>query len=222
MVNRFRDPVALGGFVIRGYAHEEGIPHATVLIAPVRIKYNEIQLLVFRRPRQKQTCPDTWDIFGGHVELSSPFTDAVSVPGPLSVQRLKKLFDQTALREAREEILVENMEWQLEHFDRYGDFGEFTHGIDDPEAKNVECSTLYITTALQDKTNFEIRESSDEGRDDFRNLPNRFASVDKLIDEFKQESGQFADGIARLLRRLEKSDCREHFDSFVRNRLSGQ
>ena len=59
------------GFVTRDLAHFHGVPHTSVLVVPVRVvKSGTIEILVHRRPPDKKVSPDTWDTFGGHVDVS--------------------------------------------------------------------------------------------------------------------------------------------------------
>ena len=157
--DRTGDIVAEGA-VSRNLAHGPArIPHASVQVIPIRAESGTV--LLHRRSLSPRTCPGMWDFFGGHVTFEMGVTS--------SAIALEEAYRLTALREAQEEILITL--GGLSHLIRdrdlipIGKAGQFTSGLNDPNSRNVEYSSVYVLCIPKDAlvlTPFEKKDGSVE------------------------------------------------------------
>lgn len=168
--------IVIQGCVTRNLAHSPArIPHASVLIIPVRRGTRN----VFRHQRSENVrmAKGAWDTFGGHVTFELALLS--------SANALKEASLLTAVREAREEILVGvgGKPYLIQHTDfrQIGRVGQFS--CDEPE--NVEYATAFVLYLPKDGT--------------VEWLPVEEIPWEDLLDHYHNEPGKFADGISRLL-----------------------
>jgi 8-oxo-dGTP pyrophosphatase MutT (NUDIX family) len=134
-----RSPIVAAGCVLRKVAHSAArVPHATVQIIPIRRDTDVV--ILHQRPGDVLTCPGMWDFLGGHVTFEMSILHA-----PDGLATASAL---TALREAREEMLVTVDARvhliEMSHLRQIGDVGQFDWGVNDPCATNVEYSTAFV------------------------------------------------------------------------------
>ncbi len=212
--------IVVHGCVTRNLAHGPArVPHASVQIIPVRCGTGN--LLLHKRSEKPRTSPGMWDFFGGHVSLEMGIL--------LSPNGLEDASEETALREAREELLVTVQSKPhlilKSHFQRIGRVGEFRWGMDDLTEQNVEYSTAYalcIPEHADVVSPFELREGGvdwlrieDVSWDDVMelyqwikstpppcSLPDKFKRFTDTQGEFKGKFRGFADGAARILEKV--------------------
>jgi 8-oxo-dGTP pyrophosphatase MutT (NUDIX family) len=195
--------VAAAGCVTRNVAHSIArVPHATVQVIPYCPGKG---VLVHQRPDFVRNAPDKWDVLGGHVSFEM---------GILGEGGLAEAYLETALREAREELLIavngEVYLIQKKHLVQIGGLGQFTHGLNDPNARNVEFSTVYvlcIPPGALIEVPFELRDGT------VFPLLHEWVPWDKLIKLYRRSVKKpqsrklqaslfcdgFADGLGRIL-----------------------
>lgn len=206
------------GTVTRGVAHFHGVPHGAVNIAIVVLKKADSKLtphiLLFWRDKWKKTCPETWDICGGHLEGNKKImNDKTSWDNQ---KYIEELFDKTALREANEEFCIINQpefEFDEERIKCFGGTGAFEYGFDNPTRTNKEYSTFYIAFIPKD---ILVVEEQDEPEKIFRVEDTigvggkireseatklRLLTLDELALDFTKNPSNYADGIERILKR---------------------
>jgi 8-oxo-dGTP pyrophosphatase MutT (NUDIX family) len=215
-----RDPqseIIVGGCVTRHLAHSPArIPHAAVQIIPVRCGTGTI--IIHQRSSKVRTSHERWDFFGGHVSFELGIL--------LSAHGLEEASLETAVREAREELLVtvDNRPhlFQQAHFRRIGGVGEFEWGIDDPQSENVEYSTAFTVCipekAILGQSPFELRSGEIEWLqvkeivwDDLLALyrTSQTSPQSQQVTQNEFRTG-FSDGVARILNRVQISDAMRH------------
>jgi hypothetical protein len=199
------------------HAHGGGYgPHASVLIAAFRVTDGgKPDVLVYRRPPGKVTSPYTWDIFGGHVEVPAE-QNLLSRTDGNDRDYFNRIIDSAALRELQEELVAPNFTWTSHHLRRYRDYGAFVHGLRMPGATNVEYSTLFAVHLPPDfPETFQCCETSDDTGETIRDLPNKFCTLDDLVELHETDRTQFADGLGRLLDWLTSNTTRDEFGAFL-------
>lgn len=213
------------GFVTRDLAHWNRVPHTTVLIVPVRPLDNGFDILVHRRPLNKKVSPDTWDTFGGHIDVSIengrilPPVDEID-----DRQVFRKLIDDTAIREANEEIIIPGFKFTEREIRRFGGYGDFDYGVNNPQSDNVEYSTLYVALLPRNTANTTGKDSvSKAGIEvEVSGLKLTWITLDQLITDYRKDKSEFADGLGRILDKLTSSPGTERsFHAFVSTLLKG-
>jgi 8-oxo-dGTP pyrophosphatase MutT (NUDIX family) len=133
-INADGPAIRASGFVTRDLAHFHGVPHTSVLVVPVRVaESGKMEILVHRRPPGKKVSPDTWDTFGGHVDVSIQGGRLVPPADKLDdTSVLHQLIDDTAIREANEEIKIPGFQFSSAEVHRFGGYGDFEYGTHDP------------------------------------------------------------------------------------------
>jgi 8-oxo-dGTP pyrophosphatase MutT (NUDIX family) len=220
------------GFVTRDLAHFHGVPHTTVLIVPVRVVQSgkgkrsgtkkaeiRIEILVHRRPPEKKVSPDTWDTFGGHVEVSIE-DGTILEPGDKIDDRgvLHQLIDDTAVREANEEIEIPRFRFTERNVHRFGGYGDFECGTHDSAADNVEYSTLFVAVIPSVAVKFTARDTVGRGgvEVEVSNLKLRSSTLEDLLTEYSKKPSEFADGLGRILEQLARvPGTRRSFETFL-------
>lgn len=188
----YKDPqseIVVQGCVTRNLAHSSAkVPHASVLILSVRRGTRNV--FIHQRSKIVRICPEAWDTFGGHISFEMAL---LSSPNALAEASLT-----TAVREAREEILVsvDGKPYLIQHrdFRQIGRVGQFTCA----EPTNVEYATAFILYLPEE---VEVGESPFERRDGTVEwLPVQEVPWDTLLDRYRtRKPGDFADGVSRLL-----------------------
>ena len=154
---------------------------------------------------------------GGHVEAS---VEVLGDTGNWNNQAfIARLFADTAVREANEEVtLLSRPEFKFlpEHFQCFGGLGVFQTGMDDPSAMNREHSACYL--AFIPKQVFHLDEAAKVGdliavqdsvgvgevEEEERSEQVALVTLPELLANFRQNPGDYADGIARVLKVLEQ------------------
>lgn len=221
--------IVVHGCVTRSLAHGPArIPHASVQIIPVRCGAGS--LLIHRRSKKPRTSPGMWDFYGGHVGFEMGIL--------LSRGGLERAYEETALREAREELLVTVQGRPhlilKSHLRQIGRPSGFSWGTDDPGQQNVEYSTAYALCIPEDAevvTPFELRDGSIEwlrieevswdellglfelSQSRSPRMPLRQGEFERFADKRGNFPG-FADGIIRIIRQVcSSSDMRQEVEN---------
>ena len=207
------------GPVARDVAHSRGVPHGSALVAVVvgctAQSGTEPCLVLQKRPACKDVCPGLWDVFGGHLAGGGTMLDerASWEDGDY----VERLYDETALREVNEECLVASWKgpnrWRFrrQHLMRFGEIGEFEHGLKDPYELNREYSTLYGAFVPPDVLSLEPQASATSisacervpaaGADSVASVESACLPWPELVSRFTHAPGALADGIGRILSR---------------------
>ena len=214
------------GFVTRDLTHFHGVPHTTVLIVPVRVaESGKMEILIHRRPPDKKVSPDTWDTFGGHVEVS--IQDGKLLPPGDKIEdrgELYQLINSTAIREANEEIKIPNFQFTKDNLHKFGGYGDFEYGTHISGAENVEYSTIFV--AVLPKSAVSITAQDTVGRGgvevEVSNLKLRSETLEDLLAEYSKKPSEFADGLGRILGQLVKvPGTRRSFETFLSSLIQG-
>jgi hypothetical protein len=180
-------------------AHAVGVPHVTALLlarVPPTAPGVEGKLLVHRRSPLKRVSPAKLDFNGGHTGFEGALLQPTLRDDPAV---LEAAVFRTALREANEELRCEPAHFFREaDLTRLGGFGEFSTGMDHPGSGNVEFSTAYLVRLTAEVT---VRIFDSDGKGE-RELEVGAFSLDDLLDGFGRDPEAYADGAARILRRL--------------------
>jgi len=219
--------IKVSGFVTRDLAHFYGVPHTTVLIIPLRVTESEtVEILVHRRPPNKKVSPDTWDTFGGHVEVfvedGQFLSPGASVGDP---KVFHQLIDDTALREANEEIKIEGFSFNEGDIHRFGGYGDFEYGTTTPGSNNVEYSTLYVAILPRDVVSISAQDTIGIGgvEVEVKNLKLRSFTLDDLLLDYGKNPSEFADGLGRILEQfLNVPGTRNSFEQFILDFIRGK
>ena len=181
-----------------------------------------MEILVHRRPPDKKVSPDTWDTFGGHVDVL--IQDGKLQPPANKIEDrsvLQRLIDDTAIREANEEIKVPGFRFTTAEVHRFGGYGDFEYGTRTPGAQNVEYSTLYVAVLPQKALSITAHDTVGRGgvEVEVSNLRLRSVALDDLLIEFGKKPSEFADGLGRILEQLAKvPGTRQSFETFLANK----
>jgi len=208
------------GFVTRDLTHFHGVPHTTVLIVPVRVAESEkMEILIHRRPPDKKVSPDTWDTFGGHVEVSIQ-DGKLQSPGDKieDIGELHRLIDSTAIREANEEIEIPSSRFTKDNVHRFGGYGDFECGTQTSGAENVEYSTIFVAVLPKSAVSITAKDTVGRGgvEVEVSNLKLRSVTLEDLLAEYSKKPSEFADGLGRILQQLVKvPGTRRSFEAFL-------
>jgi hypothetical protein len=130
---------------------------------------------------------------------------------------VETLFDDAALREAREEIFLlsnPDFEFTKDTLKRFGAYGEFRYGFGVPDCTNREHSTLYVAfipkslLILTDKDDIQTRvrvedSSIVDGRTEERAAKTlALLRLSDLCAAYMRSPDEYADGVGRVLSRL--------------------
>jgi 8-oxo-dGTP pyrophosphatase MutT (NUDIX family) len=214
------------GFVTRDLTHFHGVPHTTVLIVPVRaVESGKMEILIHRRPPNKKVSPDTWDTFGGHVEVSIQ-NGKLLPPGDKIEDRgvLYQLIDSTAIREANEEIKIPGFRFTDGEVHRFGGYGDFECGTHTSGAENVEYSTVFVAVLPQNAVSIIAQDTVGRGgvEVEVSNLRLRSVTLEDLLTEYSKKPSEFANGLGRILEQLVKvPGTRRSFETFLSSLTQG-
>lgn len=214
------------GFVMRDLAHFHGVPHTTVLIVPVRvIECGKMEILIHRRPPDKKVSPDTWDTFGGHVEVSIQ-NGKLLPPGEKIEDRdvLHQLIESTAIREANEEIKIPEFQFTEGEVHRFGGYGDFECGTHTSGAENIEYSTIFVAVLPKNAVSITAQDTVGRGgiEVEISNLRLRSVTLEDLLAEYSKKPSEFADGLGRILEQLVKvPGTRRSFETFLSSLTQG-
>lgn len=219
----------IAGFTTRDIAHTFGVPHAAVQVAIMIQKEKDGVLLphvlIHRRSRHKKVDPLKWDICGGHLDADDhllpkdkPFS-FVNLPARWKdPQFVEQLFWEAAIREANEEVhfIKSEFSFSKKHLRCIGEVGTFSTGLDQPLAINREYSSFFLAEVPEGV----IQLSENDNLQDFLYMEDtvgiggqtidmkiealQLLTFEELFKDYRLEPGKFADGIARVLKRLEK------------------
>ncbi|HUX75066.1 MAG TPA: NUDIX domain-containing protein [Anaerolineae bacterium] len=208
----------IGGVVTRDVAHYHGVPHGSVQVAIVVLKRAQGKtsphILLHHRSKWKKTCPETWDVCGGHIDAGERILNNPNVWDDQML--IKALFAETALREANEEFrALSNPDFRFteRHLRCFGGLAVFETGFDDPSAANKEHSAFYAAfvpgdiATLEDsddvKSAFQVVDSVGVGgaEKEAVALDLKLVSLPDLVLDFTRAPGDYGDGIARVLSR---------------------
>ena len=209
----------IGGVVTRDVAHFHGVPHGTALIANIILKNMNNQLiphiLLHWRDKWKKTCPEMWDICGGHLEATNEImsnTDSWE-----NDKNIKDLFNDTARREANEEFCIianPKFEFKDENIKCFGGLGSFKYGFDNSNIVNKEYSTFYLAFVPQEILIVQEDDKLEKiiGVEDSIGISGkeyeaeasklRLVTLPELLLNYIKKPNDFADGISRILTRL--------------------
>lgn len=223
ILDRYLNPdgiqLRICGTVTRGVAHFHGVPHGSTNIANVILKKVNTQfiphILLHQRDKWKKTCPETWDICGGHLEANEKILNDQGLWTAL--EYIKELFDKTAQREANEAFCIPSnpdFKFKKEHIIRFGGIGTFEYGFNNPNSDNKEYSTFYIAFVPKDILTINEHEEVEQkvlvedtigkgGKPQESEASKlRLVTLDELALDFNKNSSNYADGIGRILKRI--------------------
>jgi len=212
------------GFVTRDLAHWHGVPHTTVLLMPVRSLDNgQFEVLIHRRPKNKKVSPNTWDTFGGHVDIFIHDGKVLPPANKLNKRKVfRKMIDKTAIREANEEIKIKipGFKFTKRKIRRFGGYGDFEYGVNVPGSNNVEYSTLYVALLPCNATNDKITATDSVSvagvEVEVANLKLKSVSLDDLLTDYHKNKSKYADGLGRILDKLTSSPGTQYsFNTFL-------
>ena len=207
----------IAGGVERELAHVHGVPHGSVQVMVIVLNDNQPHILLHRRSPRKKIGANQWDVCGGHVEANA---EVLGDTGNWNNQAfMARLFADTALREANEEVtLLSHPEFKFlpEHIQGFGGLGVFQAGMDDPSALNREHSACYF--AFVPREVLQLNEAADVGdsiavqdsvgvaevEEEERSEQVALVTLPELLADFRQNPGDYADGVARVLKVLEQ------------------
>ncbi|MCI0420172.1 MAG: NUDIX hydrolase [Acidobacteria bacterium] len=184
----------------RDVVHVFGIPHTAVQLIPATWDTTkELPLvLMHKRSPYKRVSPSAWDFCGGHVEFAERYF--IAEPWQ-SLYRLDNAADDTAVREANEELKCRPpYEFTRGDVHRFQDVGYFECETRTDKAINIEFSTAYVVRIPE---GHEV-EVWDEDREGVRQLEVRKFTWFDLIKLFAEEPATFADGAGRILGKAQR------------------
>ncbi|MFQ6039799.1 MAG: NUDIX domain-containing protein, partial [Candidatus Poribacteria bacterium] len=209
----------IGGVVTRDVAHFKGVPHGALQVAiiiPKRVKNKLIpHLLLHWRDKRKKTCPETWDICGGHIDATNEILSNFSIWD--NQEFIEKLFRETALREANEEFSIPSkpeFKFKEQHLKCFGGLGVFESGFDNPKSTNKEYSAFFIAFVPKEILTLEERNDIEEilqvkdsvgvgGKEQEKKAAKlKVITLPDLIIDFDRRRNDYADGIGRILSRV--------------------
>lgn len=219
----------IAGFTTRNVAHTFGVPHAAVQVAITIQKEKEGQLvphvLLHQRSTHKKVDPLKWDICGGHIDVDDsllPKEEAFSFenlpPHWKEPKFIEQLFWEAAIREANEEVKLLRSTFSFAKKDMccIGGVGTFSTGFDQPIAINREYSSFFVAAIpteviqLSEADNihdFLYMEDSVEIEGQMVDLKIedlRLLTFSDLLKNYQVDPGIYADGITRVLKRLQQ------------------
>lgn len=196
-------PIVPYGCVARNLAHSPfRVPHTAVQIVPVQS--GTMNVYLHRRSERVRNSPGLLDVFGGHVSFEMGI-----LAGP---QALAEASLETAVREAREEILVTAAGKphfiRKEHFRQVGDVGQFKCN----EETNREYSTAFVLSLPSDSivgdSPFESRSHGLEWlpvtKVDWFALLQDYDKRKNAPADTTEAKKKYADGVERILRSSEE------------------
>jgi len=181
------------GCVASRFAHSDArIPHTSVQLIPVFRGTQDV--LIHRRGEHWRMYPNKRDLNGGHVTFEIGLLNGH--------QALVDVIDQTALREAQEEIWAvangqPNIITQAD-LHRLTTPGQLT--VDEP--MNVEYSTAYVVFLPVEADPINQTVQVFEGG---ITLPCQRLSLHQVREEFRTYPDDFADGASRILSELDSN-----------------
>jgi 8-oxo-dGTP pyrophosphatase MutT (NUDIX family) len=230
------DKLRFAGVVTRDVAHYQGVPHGSVqvaIIAPVAVAGKATpHVLLGWRSKWKKTSPETWDVCGGHVDADKEILDS---PAWDDQDYVKKIFDETAIREANEELHYKGKKpFSEANVKCFGGLGVFDCGFDDPQATNKEHSALYLAfiasselvveSPAKVEEIFEVKDSVGIAGQELEESVSRLklVTLPELALDFTKNPSSYADGIARVLRVLNSQPgTMQVLNEFIESRYQG-
>lgn len=223
IVEKIGGRLVIRGSVTRKHAHDHGIRHLAVHIVPISLNASgeDIILYLNRRASTKRTCPNRIDFAGGHIGFDADEAD----PGQWTSEGwIARASLAAAVREAQEEVVCDPpLCFTERHLDRFGEVGEFEDrdpiaggGMDD------EVSSAYVL-ALPRGSRVQAWDADRTGKHRLEVI--EYAWPD-LLAQFHDRPGDFASGLARVLRVIvkDKSRAEAFYDTLTRSaiRIEGE
>lgn len=229
-VNKGKDQyLEIAGFTTRDIAHTYGVPHAAVQVGVMISKEKDGQtlphILLHQRSRYKKVDPLKWDICGGHIDADDTL---LPKKGLFSFDNLpshwkephfiEQLFWEAAIREANEEVhfVQPGFSFSKKHLQCIGGIGSFSTGFDQPIAINREYSSFFLAEVptefmrlgeKDDVHDFLYMEDSvgiDGQTVNLKIEALRLLTFAELLNNYQSDPGIYADGITRVLKRLQE------------------
>ena len=194
------ESLQLLGCVSRDSAHKLGYRHSSVLLIPTTWDDESKAPIIFvhKRSPYKVICPNTYDFCGGHIRFEhwySHYLEKAFDSFPL----LERAADETAIREANEELKCEpSFRFQHQHIFRFQSFGYFDCDTIFEGGRNAEFSTAYFV-AIPKSRRVNIWDTDIHGE---RKLIVKKFGLPYLLSQFQEKEELFADGAGRILKKL--------------------
>jgi hypothetical protein len=187
---------AICGFATRDFVHRNSLRHLTVQLIPVLLDRarNELIVVLHRRSALKTTGGKKLDICGGHVTYDPSLFPRHRWE---SCNLLKAALLRTALQEAREEIKCKpSMIFTKKHLIPFGELCEFECNSKRTDGTyNREYSSVYLV-GVPDNSEIFIWDSDRRGE---RKLKHVCLTLQELLNIYKENRDDFADGVTRVL-----------------------
>jgi 8-oxo-dGTP pyrophosphatase MutT (NUDIX family) len=193
-------PLQFLGCVSRDGAHRLGYRHTSVLLIPTTWddKSNAPIIFVHKRSPYKLICPNTYDFCGGHITFEHWYCHYLENSFD-SLPLLERAADETAIREANEELKCEpQIHFQHQHIFRFQSFGYFECDTISERGRNAEFSTAYFV-AIPKSRQVTIWDTDIHGE---RELAVKKFGLANLLNQFQEKEEIFADGAGRILKKL--------------------
>lgn len=215
--------LSMAGIVTRDVAHTYGVPHGAVQVAVVIQKKVSGELrphiLLHQRSLHKRIDPQKWDVCGGHLDADQVLLDYLATEDWHNPSLIEQLLWDTALREANEEIYFRQtgFRFQESHLTCFGQVGMFETGFDNPTAVNREYGSFFLSFVPPEVISLQEGEkiSSFVGMRDTVNINGqvedleitnlKLFTLEQLMTQYREQPYVFADGITRVLTRLNRS-----------------
>jgi hypothetical protein len=187
LVEKLDRKLRWAGIADAGAAHRNGWCHTTVLGVPVLAGTSPAVVLLYKRGEKRKSSPGKLDLGGsGHVEFS--------LDHDFGGCDLEAVVMRNAIKEAQEELQPDRpYEFGAAAFHRFGELGEWEHTA----VENREMSTVHFIRLPNDR-GWMI---GDSNQDSVR--PVEF-TVEELMNRFRDTPDDFADGVWRVLSRLNR------------------
>ncbi|RKZ84230.1 MAG: hypothetical protein DRR19_18010 [Candidatus Parabeggiatoa sp. nov. 1] len=193
-------PLQLFGCVSRDGAHQLGYRHTSVILIPTAWddKCNAPIIFIHKRSPDKLICPNTYDFCGGHITFEHWYCHYLENAFD-SLPLLERAADDTAIREANEELKCEPIfHFQHQHIFRFQSFGYFECDTKSERGHNIEFSTAYFV-AVPKNRHVTIWDTDIHGE---RELTVTKFGLAELLNRFRENEADFADGAGRILKKL--------------------
>lgn len=203
LVERQDGIVKVFGFATRDYVHGHSLRHIAVQIIPVALDEsgNDCVLYLHLRSRFKRTSPNKLDFAGGHVNFDESVFPRLYWDSRVVLEKASFL---TALRESREEVLCHPpVVLSEEALLQFGEVCAFE--CDTPRedgSRNVEYSSAFVL-GLPPGRRVTIRDTDRKGE---RELTVESMHFEEVLEKFRKNRKEFADGAERVLAKVVEND----------------
>jgi hypothetical protein len=192
--------------------HHYGMPHTTVLLIPVvKLSNGQPGLILHQRSPYKRTSPGKLDFNGGHVTFSESCFTGTPWQSPYD---LESATWDAALREANEELqFTPPFRLERERLTLFGRLGSFRCHTETATGPNIEFSTCFIVS-MPFLSALDVFDTDPLGE---RELPLETLTLVEVLERFRKDRSQFADGAERVLTQLANSrGSRSEFEQLIR------